>query len=219
MSSKILYDISMLIEAEMPVYKGKDSKRPHFEVVSNHQSSDVYETDLTFNLHTGTHLDAPLHMIKDGEGFEYFGLENIYNHCIVYDLTFLDNCITAADIKKAERESDLEISSGEIVLFKTKNSLEERVLDFIFLAESGAEYLAEIGIRGVGIDTPGIERDQEGHPTHRKLLAAEIFILEGLLLKEVLPGEYQLLLVPLKLEGVEAAPARALLLEAEEKIK
>ncbi|MFP4015588.1 MAG: cyclase family protein, partial [Halanaerobiales bacterium] len=76
----------------------------------------------------------------------------------------------------------------KVVLLQTKNSFEKRESNFIFLADSGADFLLENGALGVGIDTAGIERSQEGHPTHKKLLANKIFIIEGLVLKDVVPG-------------------------------
>ncbi|MFW6305955.1 MAG: cyclase family protein [Bacillota bacterium] len=205
---EILYDISMDINPDMDVYKGKEEKRPIFKVRSNHKNSSAYETVLTFDMHTGTHIDAPLHMIEDGATMDYFKLENIFSQCVLIDLTELDEKISKRDLIKHS------IEKNQVVIFKTKNTIEERVENFIYLAEDGAEYLLEKEIRGVGIDTAGIERDQEGHPTHKKLLSGEIFIIEGLKLKGVPAGIYNLLLVPLKINNVEAAPARALLLES-----
>ena len=86
-------------------------------------------------------------------------------------------------------------------------------MDFIYLAESGARYLVDKGVRGVGIDALGIERNQLGHPTHKLLLANGIYILEGLRLKEVKEGSYTLIAAPLNIIGVEASPVRALLLD------
>ncbi len=210
---KVLYDISIEVSPDMQVYKGKEEKKPKFKVMSNHENASTYETSITFDMHTGTHIDAPLHMIKGGETMEYFQLENIFTNCLVVNLTDVEDGITIDDLKKAEEKQIIEIMNNEVVLLQTKNSYEKREKDFIYLAESGAEYLIEKGVIGVGIDTPGIERAQEGHPTHRKLLSKKIFIVEGLYLKEVLPARYKLMLVPLKIRDVEAAPARAFLLE------
>lgn len=209
---KLLYDISMEITPDMPVYKGQEEKRPKFRVTSNHEKASTYQTTITIDMHTGTHIDAPLHMIKDGATMECFQLENIFSNCLVLNLTDVEEGITSDDLKKAEVNSNIEIRNNEVVLLQTKNSYQRRDKNFIYLAESGAEYLVEKGIIGVGIDTPGIERAQEGHPTHKKLLSNEVFIVEGLVLKDVLPDRYQLMLVPIKI-NVEAASARAFLLE------
>jgi len=210
---KVLYDISSEVSPDMQVYKGKEEKKPQFKVMSNHENASTYETSITFDMHTGTHIDAPLHMIKDGETMEYFQVEDIFSNCLVVDLRDVEGGITRDDLKRAEEKGNIKIMNNEVVLLQTKNSYEKREKDFIYLAESGAEYLVEKVIKGVGIDTPGIERDQEGHPTHKKLLGNSIFIIEGLELKDVLPDRYKLMLVPLKIRNVEAAPARAFLLE------
>lgn len=202
-----LIDISMSIEEKMPVYKGNKDLKPEFKLMRDHQSGDVYQTRVAIDMHTGTHIDAPLHMIKNGKGIESFGMQNIFSDCQVLDLTTVTDKISARDLMKHN------IEQGQYVLFKTRNSFEERIKNFIYLAEDGAEYLLEKGIKGVGIDTPGIERDQTGHPTHKKLLGNGIFIVEGLMLNEIAAGKYMLLVVPIKIKGVEAAPARAFLIK------
>jgi arylformamidase len=82
----------------------------------------------------------------------------------------------------------------------------------VYVRQDAAEYLAEIGIRGVAIDGLGIERAQPEYPTHRSLMRKDIYIVEGLRLKEIEPGEYFMVIAPLKMEGIDAAPARALLI-------
>ena len=96
---------------------------------------------------------------------------------------------------------------------KTKNSWDDQFQsDFIYLDKSGAEFLEENNVLGVGIDALGIERNQPYHETHKILLSRHIPILEGLRLKEVPAGEYILHALPLKIAGVEAAPTRAVLI-------
>lgn len=213
MGFEILYDISMEISPDMSVYKGKEEKRPKFKIKSDHDLADIYETSITMDMHTGTHIDAPLHMIKNGKTMEYFGVKNMYTNCLVLDLTSVEGGITINDLKKAELSNDIIINNNEVVLLQTKNSYQKRDENFIYLADTGAEYLVERGVIGVGIDTPGIERDQEGHPTHKELLSNNVFIVEGLNLKGVIIDKYKLMLVPLKIKDVEAAPARAFLLK------
>ena len=85
-------------------------------------------------------------------------------------------------------------------------------MDFIYVAQDAATWLAEIGIAGIGIDALGIERAQPEHTTHKAFFEKGIIILEGLRLREVPQGEYQLIALPLALIGLDAAPARAILL-------
>ncbi|MFW5981815.1 MAG: cyclase family protein [Halanaerobiaceae bacterium] len=207
LQGKKIHDISMEISPEMPVYKGRQEKKPKFKVLNDYTDGDSYESSISFNMHTGTHLDAPLHMIKDGATIDKFLQEEFFYDCQVLDLTNVDDRIRAEDLKTFDIEPDT------FILLKTKNSLQSREEDFIFLAEDAAEYLIELDIKGVGIDSLGIERAQEGHPTHKKLLSNKKLILEGLRLKEVQGGQYTLALFPVKIQDVEATPCRAVLFE------
>ena len=159
-------------------------------------------------MHTGTHIDAPRHMVIDGDTFESVPLEDLVGQSKVLNLTEVESGISKKDLESFEIQKD------DFILLKTKNSYEDNFnFDFIYLAQDGAEYLAEIGVRGVGIDTLGIERSQEGHPTHKTLFANDIIIIEGRRLKEVEQGEYVMVAAPLKLIGTDASPARVLLFE------
>lgn len=202
-----IHDISMTVSHSMPVYKGKESKRPILIVESDHSTGVVYESRLEFNLHTGTHLDAPLHMIAGGSTINTLNLSRIVTECKVYDLIGVRDKITREDLL------GLSIEEGNFLLLKTRNSYEELLeKEFIYLDESGAKYLAERKIKGVGIDSLGIERNQPGHGTHIRLFEAGITILEGLCLKDIDEGEYLLSAAPVLIEGAEAAPVRAYLL-------
>lgn len=202
-----IYDISMEISREMPVYKGREEKRPIFKIDSDFKSGSSYETRLEMNLHTGTHMDSPLHMIEDGKNLESIGLDKVITKCRVIDLTDVTEKISKINLEAKE------IQKGDFILLKTKNSTENILEgDFIYLDKAGAEYLRDKKIKGVGIDSLGIERAQPGHDTHIMLFEAGIVILEGLRLDKVDEGEYLLFAVPLKIKKVEAAPVRAVLI-------
>ena len=206
-----MYDISMTIRKNMLVYKGKDEIRPRLSTVRDFSEGDAHESELQMNVHTGTHVDAPLHMLEDGENSNLFFAENPFYQSQLLDLTELEEKITAAELKKYE------IEENSFVILKTKNSkpgfLENTPEKFIYLAESGAEYLRDKKVRGVGIDTNGIERAQAEHPTHKKLLEDEIMILEGLRLNQIPAGNYVLLLSLLKIADSDGIPGRAYLFE------
>lgn len=200
-----IYDITSPIFEGMPVYKNKPEKQPSIKTETN---GHVTESRLCLDVHTGTHVDAPLHMINDGQTIETISLEQLVRPCKVFDLTEIDEKITKKDLE------DLTIKKNDFILFKTKNSYDEEFnFEFVYVAEDAAGYLAEIGISGAGIDSLGIERAQEGHPTHRTLMGKEIIIMEGLRLKDVEAGSYFMVAAPLKLRGIDASPARVLLLE------
>jgi arylformamidase len=203
-----IIDISMDISHGMPVYKGRESKRPFLRVECDFSNATVYESRLDMNLHTGTHADAPLHMINGGSDITVTGLERFVRKCRVVDLTGVRDKISRSDLQSCSIKKD------EFLLLKTRNSIDD-ILEgtFIYIDGEGAEYLKEAGISGVGIDALGIEREQPGHETHLALMEADIVILEGLRLGHVETGEYLLVAAPLKIQGGEASPVRALLIQ------
>jgi arylformamidase len=202
-----VYDISMDINYEMPVYNNKEGKRPVIKVMQDFSNSSAYESRISMDTHTGTHIDAPLHMIENGATMDEFSIEKVVTDCKVLDFTLVNDRITAEDFIGRE------INRGDFIILKTKNSFEQGFnLNYVFLEESGAKYLKEKGIKGVGIDALGIERSQKEHGTHKILLGNGITIIEGLRLKDIKEGEYFLCALPLKIKGVEAAPARAILI-------
>lgn len=202
-----IYDISMAIRNEMIVYKNKDEKKPILKVMQDFSKSSAYESRISMDMHTGTHIDAPLHMVENGDTIDNFDLNKAFSKCKVIDLTEVEDRITKEDIQNKN------IEKGDFVLLKTRNSYtEEFDFNFVFLEKSGAQYLKDIGIIGVGIDSLGIERSQSEHETHKILLINNISILEGLRLKDIKEGKYTLIAAPLKIFKAEAAPVRALLL-------
>src|SRR5690625_1786735 len=147
-----IYDISMLIREDMQVYKNRDAKRPVIRNAQNFTNSSAHETIVELNVHTGTHLDAPLHMIENGKTIEHIPIEDLVASARVLDLTHITDGISKEDLES------FAIQPGEWILFKTKNSFSEEFdYEFIYLQKDGAEYLKEIGIKGVGTDALGIE--------------------------------------------------------------
>jgi len=202
------YDISMTIEPRMAVYKDRDAKRPIFKAVASQPAQSVYETELTMNLHTGTHVDYPRHVMPEGSDSNAAELTPFFGTAVVVELADVEDAIGKADLEKQP------IRRGDLVLLKTRNSLREDFdFRFVYLSAEAAEYLAHKQVRGVGIDALGIERDQPGHPAHHALLGNGIFIIEGLRLRDVPAKRYRFVGLPLKIAMVEAAPLRAVLIE------
>lgn len=203
-----IHDISVTISEDMVVYKNKDEKKPKISVTRDFDTSDGYESKIEMDMHTGTHLDMPLHVIKDGKTLDYLDLKKVVTKSKVIDFTDLEFMITKEDLENKK------IEEGDFIILKTRNSFSKEFdFDFVYLEKSGARYLAEMNVKGVGIDSLGIERGQENHETHNILLEKEIVIIEGLNLKDVKEGEYFLVAAPLKIKGAEASPLRALLIE------
>ncbi len=202
----MIYDITVPIKEDMIVYKNREKKKPKLTQSASFEANGVYETDIAMNLHTGTHIDFPLHTLKDGKTSNKHHLTKLIGSAKVFDMMHLKEKINVDDIK------DLPIEADDFILFKTKNSFDESFnFDWVYVDHSAAKYLAKKGVRGVGLDALGIERDQPNHPTHDALLKEDIIILEGIDLSMVKAERYKLYCLPLKIENVEALPVRAIL--------
>ena len=141
-------------------------------------------TRLSCSAHAGTHVDAPGHFYDGGRGVDELPLEILVGPCLVADL-----------------DPDLAFTA-ERVLYRSRGAR---------LDEAGARRLLASGVRLVGIDCDSIEADTPDYPVHRLLLGAGVVIVENLDLDGVRPGEYELVCLPLRLEGADGAPARVIL--------
>ena len=183
----------------------------HIERAEDQEKGDTATVSkMTLGVHTGTHMDAPLHFIRNARTIDQMPLDATVGRARVIQID---------DPKSIKREELIAhgISAGERILFKTSNSDQAWTSDqfdenFVFIAQDGARYLAECGVLCVGVDYLSVGGFREDGPeTHHALLEAGIWIIEGLNLKDVEPGEYELTCLPLKLIGAEGAPARAIL--------
>ncbi len=203
-----IYDVSKLISEDMVVYKNREEKRIKRTIVSSYETGDYYESRLDTDLHCGTHIDAPLHMVKNGNTIDKYNVSKFIGKCKVFDLTNVDEFITKKDIES------LDIQKDDRVIFKTKNSYDTVYNPkFVYIEEDAAEYLAEKQIQSLGIDAMSIERDKKHHPTHKIILGANIGVIEDMMLKDVNEGEYFLSALPLKIKDSDASPIRAVLIE------
>lgn len=203
-----IHDVTRLISEDMTVYKDRESKKIKRTVVADYEKADYYESRMDMDMHCGTHIDAPLHMIKGGDTIEKYDLSKFIGDCKVFDLTDVDEAIRKKDIE------NLDIQKDDIVIFKTKNSFDQGYNPkFVYIEEDAALYLSEKGIKTVGIDAMSIERDKKEHPSHKIILGANIGVIEDLYLKNVGQGQYFLSALPLNIRGSEASPIRAVLIE------
>lgn len=207
---KIL-DISWPISSGITGYKNKGVAEAEF--LKTFEKDNVRESMIRLKSHTGTHVDAPSHFMQDGATIDKTDLHSLVGSARVIDMTNIVDCITKEDLVAVADQ----IVPGDIVLFKTANSdnypLDPFDTDFVYLEASGAQYLAGKKVKAVGIDYLGIEHSQPDHPTHIVLMRQEIPIIEGLRLGLVTPGEYFFCCLPLLTVGLEAAPARAILIQ------
>lgn len=203
-----IYDISKLIDETMIVYKNRDSKKMKRTVIANHIENHFHESRIELDMHCGTHIDAPLHMVDNGNTIDQMDLMKYYGICKVFDLTYVETAIYKKDIV------DLSIEENDIIIFKTKNSYDTTYnSQFVYIEEDAAQYLVDKKIKTIGIDAMSVERDKKNHPTHKILLGANIGVIEDLQLKEIVEKQYLLVALPLKINQAEASPVRAILIE------
>lgn len=205
-----IYDISVPIRSGGVTYPGN----PEIDITLQQavaKGAGANVSLIRFGSHTGTHADAARHFFDDGQPVDEIPLDRLIGPVLL--LSFPDNLrsIGAADLKAHD------LKTHTRVLLRTRNSTllskKEFAPDYTYLAPDGAEYLVDKGVELVGIDYLSIEQFHSGHHrTHRTLLAKSVVILEGLDLSAPAPGEYQLICLPLRIEGCDGAPARAVLI-------
>ena len=202
-----IFDISQTLQESIAVWPGDPEFRmSRFSGIQAGQGVNVSVVNM--GTHTGTHLDAPLHLDDAGSGVESIPLQHLIGPARILEIISND-CIRTSDLMP------LDLQSVTRVLLKTSaKETPESMLNknYAFLSEDAAEYLAEKGIVLFGIDTPSVDAwNSEGLPIHRILLKNNIAILEGLRLALVAPGDYELICLPLKLAGCDGAPVRVIL--------
>ena len=204
-----LYDVSMPIVPGGLVYPGNPEIRITYQqAIAEGKGANVSELQL--GSHTGTHVDAVKHFFDDGQPIDQIPLDRLIGPALLIEFPDAAMSVTA-DMLRAH-----ELNGHTRILLKTRNSSflsrNEFVKDYTFLAPDGAQYLVDQGVELVGIDYLSIEQFRSGHhQTHRTLLQAGVVIIEGLALIEPQPGTYDLICLPLRLMGIDGAPARAVL--------
>jgi len=208
-----IFDISLPVDPQLPVWPGdpKIVLERYRAISRGHASND---SKLACSVHSGTHVDAPAHFIKDGLTVEQLPLDVLIGPAYVVDLS-------EADAITSDFFEALALPQETIrLLIKTRNSAlwsdphHQFNPDFVALTAEAANWVVKRGIRLVGIDYLSIQMYKDPEPlTHRILLEAGVVIVEGLCLQNVRSGLYTLICLPIKLVGSEGAPARTVLIE------
>jgi len=172
------------------------------------RGDDATVSLLSLGVHTGTHVDAPVHFLVNGAGVDSIGFDRLIGPARVLDVG------DALRIKPSDIASE-DIRANERILFKTRNSRHWGEKDFrpdyTCLSTEAARFLVERGVWTIGIDYLSMGCMDTGVETHRVLLGADVCIIEGLDLSRVESGLYDLICMPLRLEGLDGAPARVVL--------
>ena len=208
-----IYDITVPLSAETPIYEGD----PEVEIsiaaaIADGDAANV--SRLCFGAHTATHVDAPNHFIEGARRIDELELEKLIGKCRVVEID--------KNIEIIETDHIANLHDVERVLFKTRNSefwndpAQGFRKDFTYIAPDAAKKLVEQGIKLVGIDYLSVEKfGSKDFATHIALLEKEVVIIEGLDLREVPAGDYEIFCLPLKFSGAtgDGAPARTVLIK------
>jgi len=202
-------DISVPLRSGMVHWP--DNPPVDIERVMDMNRGDVCNVSkMSLGVHTGTHMDAPIHFLANGIGIDQMPLTAALGRARVIEIS------DPVSIKPGELVAH-KILRGERILFKTLNSprcwqTNDFVEDFVYVSHEAAQYLATIGVQTVGVDYLSVGGAHiDGPQTHQALLEAGIWIIEGLNLAQAQPGIYDLICLPLRIVGGDGAPARAML--------
>lgn len=203
-----IYDVTVPLSKELVVYPGDPQVRIERKSIINKNDSKYNVSRIAFGSHTGTHIDPPFHFIEDGITVDNLPLEMLIGRARVVE-------VTAPRIDEAVLE-EFDFTADVRVLFKTRNSYlwssKSFVEEFVYITPGAARALVNEGIKVVGIDYLSVEKFGAKEPeTHLTLLKAGTLIIEGLDLREVEPGDYELICLPLKIKDGDGAPARVVL--------
>lgn len=200
--------------ATTPVYEGDAPMK--FEYLKDMRNGDPLTLSVfSLGAHSGTHIDAPMHFVAGGASIDQVPLDPLIGPARVIDIPDSVQAIDAAELNRHEWRG------AQRVMFRTRSALRGWMAspqfhrDFAYIAPDAAQLLADADVQLVGVDY--ISAEQFGSPeplTHRILLGKGIPIVEGLALDGVAAGDYELIVLPMKVAGHEGAPARAVLRSA-----
>ena len=202
-----IYDVTVPLSQELVVYPGDPKVKINRRKKINEADSKYNLSRYSFGSHSGTHVDPPFHLIEEGLTADKLPLELLIGRARVVETTA--SCIDEAALE------DFDFTADVRVLFKTRNSYlwnqKNFVKDYVYISPGAARSLVNDGIKVVGIDYLSVEKFDGEPETHTALLGAGTIIIEGLDLREVEPGDYEMICLPLKIKDGDGAPARVVL--------
>ena len=210
-----VHDVSLVLRPDMTTWSGEPGPAvAPLRRIAKGDSANV--STISFGDHTGTHVDPPVHFIEGGGTVDDLPLEALVGPCLV--LAYEGSAHVGAEwLERAK------IPAGTArLLFKTRNSelwsdpTRPFTRDFVTINASAARWCVDHGVRLVGMDYLSIEPqgpEKAGYPVHHTLLGAGVVIIEGLDLRGVAAGPYELVCAPVKIQHGDGAPARVFLIE------
>ncbi len=203
---KKIIDISLPIYDGMIMYPGNPEAK-----ITKKSGTTTIHSEITVGSHTGTHVDMPAHVFKNGKTLDQISLSKFIGNARVLDFSRVKEAITIQDLKKHGIKKD------ERILVKTNNSkrgFKKFYDDYVYLDGDAADYLAKKGIALFGIDSLSVKkRGGSDLRPHTSFLKKNIPIVEGLNLKNVKEGDYFFVCLPPAFQKIDGSPARAVLLK------
>lgn len=207
-----IFDVTLTVSPDLPTWPG-DPKIVLERFSKIEEGADANISRMDFGVHTGTHVDAPYHFVHGETTVENLDLDLLTGNAQVVLVEVKGENIEVSDLQQAE------IPGGTVrLLLKTRNSgywdrIEDGFQrDFVALSPEAAQYLVDLGVKLVGIDYLSIAPFKDGKLTHQILLKAGMVVIEGLDLRSIQQGRYELFCLPLKLANTDGAPARVILI-------
>jgi arylformamidase len=203
-----LIDVTVPLDANLPSYPGNTPfSLEAIKRIARGESSNV--SSLHMSAHAGTHVDAPRHFIDQGGGADAIPLEMLIGRTRVIEVTSRKGI-------GPDELSAVDLAEDVRVLIKTANSrfwgTPEFHPEYVGITEAGARYVVDHGIKLLGVDYLSVEEFKKpGAPAHHVLLGGGTIVVEGLNLRDVEPGVYEMFCLPLKIVGADGAPARVVL--------
>ncbi|MHC1757007.1 MAG: cyclase family protein [Methanosarcina sp.] len=223
-----IIDITVPISSFTPIFPG--DPEPSIERTCTLEKDGCAVSRLSFGSHTGTHVDAPSHILKDGLPIDRLDIESLMGKAIVLDFSQRNGALTGYILDKAYNDRKI-TESVPALLLKTKASFRKEISpessglkeggsdrgreleESAYLDADSAAWIVRNGFKTVGIDGFSVDSlSSENLPAHHMLLSNNVNIVECLDLSSVEAGMYFFLCLPLKVEGCDGAPARALLI-------
>ncbi len=208
-------DITLTLSPDMPFWPGDPALKLE-RVRKIEEGANSNSSELTMRVHTGTHVDAPVHFTNGEAGVETLPLSVLIGFCCVIEIPEEEKVISKEVLQKVYLPQNC-----QRILFKTRNSqywaqgVKDFQPDFVGISEDAALFLVERGCQLVGLDYLSIAPYKNSRPTHEAFLKHNVIVVEGLDLSKVGEGYYSLFCLPIKLEGSDGAPARVVLIDEE----
>lgn len=203
-------DVSLGLKSNMVHWPGDPPVS--IERVRDMEKGDTVNlSKITMGVHSGTHVDAPVHFIRGAKGVHQILPDSLIGPARVIK-------ISDEDAIKEKELSRHGIKKGQRILLRTRNSINKILYegtfteDFVYLEKGAAEFLVSCGIKALGVDYLSVGGYKKNGPdVHRLLLGAGVPIIEGLDLTRALPGNYYMICLPMKILDSDGAPARVIL--------